>query len=295
MDPSTVLGAAAGCVSSSMSSIAVALQAAEARHVPLDHALRASLLIRLMRRPRWVGGLVLGIVCWPVQVLALLLAPLTVVQPALAFGLVILLAIGARQLGEPVTRRDWVAVGALIGGVGMLAAIGPPQSDEVADPVALAVTLTVIGIVAVLPFAARSRLHGQGLALAAGVAFGWIGISSNLVADALDQGDVVALLAWTVATGVAFGVAMLTQTTALQLRPVTRVVPVVFTMQLVVPVVAAPLVTGEDWSAAPLGAAGILVAVAFTVVATAVLASSPAVAAVEGSAFAGEPPEPAPR
>src|SRR5438105_1238462 len=75
---------------------AIVLQATEARAVPADHGLRLSLLGRLLRRPRWVAGIVLSIAAVALQVLALTLAPLTVVQPADAAGLVLLLTVGSR-------------------------------------------------------------------------------------------------------------------------------------------------------------------------------------------------------
>ena len=37
----------------------------------------------LLKRPRWVAGTVLGILGWPLQLLALSFAPLVIVQPAL--------------------------------------------------------------------------------------------------------------------------------------------------------------------------------------------------------------------
>ena len=43
----------------------------------------------------------------PLHVVALLLAPLTVVQPALASGLLLLLVLGDRMLGERVGSLEW--------------------------------------------------------------------------------------------------------------------------------------------------------------------------------------------
>ncbi len=91
-----------------MYSAGISLQALEARQVAKEHALRIGLLWRLARRPRWMLGITLDAGGWALQTLALTLAPLTLVQPALAVGLVFLLAIGAGGLdvalamsGEP--------------------------------------------------------------------------------------------------------------------------------------------------------------------------------------------------
>src|SRR4051812_10153354 len=78
---------------------AVALQAIEARAVPAARG--AGLLRSLLQRPRWLLATGLAVLGWPLQIAALALAPLTVVQPTLAVGLVLLLALGVRLLHEP--------------------------------------------------------------------------------------------------------------------------------------------------------------------------------------------------
>src|SRR3954470_11575765 len=106
---------------------AVALQAVEARAVA-QRAVGAGLLRALIARPRWVAATALAIAGWPLQVAALALAPLTVVQPALALGLVVLLALGRRMLGEPVGTRALIATAAIAAGVGLLAWAAPDEA-----------------------------------------------------------------------------------------------------------------------------------------------------------------------
>jgi len=69
----------------------IALQALQVREVPGEHGLRLSLIGRLVRNRRWLGATALGLLGWPLEIVALLLAPLTVVQPCLASGLILLL------------------------------------------------------------------------------------------------------------------------------------------------------------------------------------------------------------
>ena len=54
---------------------------------------------------------------WPLQLLALTLAPLVVVQPAMAAGLLVLLLLGERMLNEHAGRREHLAVCAIVLGV----------------------------------------------------------------------------------------------------------------------------------------------------------------------------------
>ena len=78
------VGIAVALVAVFANAFAIVLQAAETRRAPLSDAGRPSLLVRLARRPRWLAGTALLVAAWPLQVLALALAPITVVQPLLA-------------------------------------------------------------------------------------------------------------------------------------------------------------------------------------------------------------------
>jgi drug/metabolite transporter (DMT)-like permease len=119
------LGVACAIVASILFDLAVALQALEARDVPREHGLRPSLLGRLVARPRWLFATLLGGAGWPFHIAALLLAPLTVVQPALASGLLLLLVLGDRMLSERVGRLEVGAVLAIVLGVAGLAWAAP--------------------------------------------------------------------------------------------------------------------------------------------------------------------------
>jgi drug/metabolite transporter (DMT)-like permease len=256
---SVVLGAIAACAASSMYNLGLALQALDAREAPAGDALRAALLLRLARRRRWLAGTALNVLGWPLQTAALLLAPLTVVQPALAFGLALLLVVGARHLHEPVGVREALAVLGILGGVALLAATAPDASTQHAAPVALGAVLGGIGALALVPFALPGR--GVLMTLGAGAALAWSGLSTKLVADALHDGRPLLVLVWAAATGLASGVGLLAEMSALQRRPATQVAPVVFVVQVLVPVLAAPLLVGEHWH----HVAGVLAGIAVVV------------------------------
>jgi drug/metabolite transporter (DMT)-like permease len=242
---SVVLGAGAACAASSLYNLGLALQALDAREAPADDALRPALLLRLVRRGRWLAGTALNLLGWPLQTAALLLAPLTVVQPALAFGLVLLLLVGARHLHERVGVRETLAVLGILAGVALLALVAPDASTHHAGDAALAAVFGGVGVLALLPFALRGG--GVLMTLGAGAALAWSGLSTKLVADALHDGHVTTLLMWAAATGVASGLGLLAEMSALQRRPATQVAPVVFVVQVLVPVLAAPLLVGEHW------------------------------------------------
>jgi drug/metabolite transporter (DMT)-like permease len=273
------LGVAAACMASLLYDLGLAMQALEAREVPAEHSLRLSLLGRLLRRPLWLGGTVVALLGFPLQVLALGWAPLTVVQPALAVGLLLLLAIGVRRLGEHVGRREVTATLAIVAGVTGIALAAPEHTTHHAGGATLAAGLGALGLLCLLPYARRSKAGGSfAVALAAGGAYAWSGISSKLLADQLSSGTALAAAVWLVATALVAGLGMLSEMTALQRHPATRVAPAVFSVQVVVPVLLAPALGGESWSSTPLSGGLLLALLALVALGATALGRSPAVA-----------------
>src|SRR5207247_6139783 len=160
------LGILAAVAASAAYNVAIALQAMEARDVPEEHGLRLSLLLRLLQRPRWLAGAALNFTGWPLQTVALLLAPLTVVQPCLAAGLLLLMLIGARHLHEPVGRREVASIVAILAGVTVLTVASPARSNGDAGATTLVVVLGALGLVAVFPYLISRLRQMSGLPVA---------------------------------------------------------------------------------------------------------------------------------
>src|SRR5665647_598717 len=148
-----LLGAVAAVVASTLYNVGLAVQALDARELPTDHGMRPALLGGLIRRPRWLAGTALTLVGWVAQVVALLLAPLALVQPALAAGLVPLMLIGAYMLHEPVHRRGMLGVAAIIAGVALLAWSAPDRTILDPGKPVFMISLAVIGLGMVVTFA----------------------------------------------------------------------------------------------------------------------------------------------
>lgn len=280
---STVLGALAALAASALFSAGIVLQAVETRRVDSSHSLHFSLIARLMGRPRWVLGTALTLLGFPLHVTALSLAPLTVVQPALASGLLLLLAVGARTPGERVGLREVVGVGAVIAGVVGLTSSAPERGSADTRAGALVVALAVLAAVTLLPYA-LARVRGANdpslATLGAGAAYAFTGITTKLVADGFVDDELAVALAWLAATVAVGALGFLEQLTALQRRSATQVGPVVYVIPVVVPVLLAPLVAGEDWGATPLGGGALVGSLIVACAGTALLSSSPAVHSV---------------
>jgi uncharacterized membrane protein len=285
-----LLGLACACVASVLFDLGVALQALEARTTAHAQALRPSLLARLARSRRWVAGTLVAGSGWPFHVAALVLAPLSVVQPTLAVGLLLLLALGDRMLGERVGVREVVAVLAIVIGVAGMAWAAPGHVSTHGGPARVGPALAVIGAVAISPYVLRRRGVAPSLLvpLAAGCAFAFTGIASKLIADFLQSWSWPDLLLWGPITGVFAALGLLSEMSALQRRPATRVVPIVFVVQICVPVLLAPVLGGESWSDTPLGGVVLVAFLAAVAVGAWLLGSTRAVAGLVAAGHGGE-------
>jgi drug/metabolite transporter (DMT)-like permease len=259
-----------------------ALQALEARHAPAEGALRPALLGHLLRRPVWVGATLLSVAGWPLQVLALQHAPLTLVQPTLALGLLLLLFLGTRILGEHVGRREVAAVVVIIAGVGVIAWAAPNEPGKVPRDAGLVIALALLAAVTLLPYVATvsRRRPIPLLVIGAGAADGLAAFVAKLIAEDLSAERWLAAGAWAAAVATVVGLGVISESTALQRAAATRVAPAVLAMQIAVPVLLAPLVGGESWRATPLGGAVLAAALAIVVGGVAMLARSPLIAKV---------------
>jgi drug/metabolite transporter (DMT)-like permease len=268
----------------------IALQALEARDVPEKHALRVSLIGRLVRNRRWLGATALGLAGWPLEIVALLLAPLTVVQPCLASGLLLLLFLGVTRLGERPGRREYMAVGAIVLGVAGIAWAAPGRTTDHAGSKAIAVALALVAAPVFLPYLLRGRGRRVGVIAVIGAGFGyaWTAIASKLLTDELSAGALLAALAWLATAAASEGLALLSEMSALQRTPATRVAPAMFGVQVTVPVILAPLIFEERWSTTPLGGAALVFFVLVALAGVVLLAGSKAVGAVLESAHADD-------
>jgi hypothetical protein len=280
------LGIVAAVGASLLYNTSIALQALEARRVPGEHALRPSLLGRLVRNRRWLGATGLGLLGWPLEIAALLLAPLTVVQPCLVSGLILLLWLGAMKLGEAPGRREFVAVAAIIAGIAGVAWAAPERTTDHADTAAISLALALVAIPVALPYLLRGRGTAVGFlaVLSAGCGYAWTAIASKLLTDELAAGALLVAAAWLATAIASEGLALLSEMSALQARPATHVAPVMFAVQVLVPVLLAPLIFGESWADTPLGGVALVAFMAVAVSGTVLLAGSRAVGAVIESA-----------
>ncbi len=263
---------------STLYSLGIALQAMDAKQTPQREYLRLGLALDLIKRGRWLLGTGLSLLGWPLQLVAVGLAPLVVVQPAMATGLLVLLVIGERMLGERAGRREHLAVGAIVVGVLGAALCAPPHTYVQASDTVLAIVLGTLGLASLLPYI-MLRLARRPPAMltivGAGLAYGWTGVATVLASNNLHYGFIWVAVAWGLATAAVSATAALSEMSALQSRPAIQVAPVVFVIQTAVPVALAPVVLGEHFTETPLS--GMLLALSLLILmgGAVILARSP--------------------
>jgi drug/metabolite transporter (DMT)-like permease len=286
-----LLGIGVALLAASSYSLGVLLQSLEARDVPESESLKPSLLKNLVSRKRWVLGTLCVILGWFLQAAALGLAPLTVVQPALAVGLFVLLFAGERLSDECVGRREVLAILAIAVGVAGLGFASPKSADGgTAAATVIAPTLGVFAVIALAPYLLRGRKLPMLIVVSAGLAYACSGFMTKFVTEDLSEGHILPGLAWLGGTAFAALIGLMSEMTALQKRSAIRVFPGVLVIQIVLAVLCAPLLAGEQWSTEPLKLVMLGVSLVILAAGTAVLASAGAVAAVVATSESPEPP-----
>ena len=184
-------------VSSSLYAAASALQALEARRAPAAQALRASLLGSSSAASCGWPGRRSSVLGWVLQAVALSLASVALVQPALGLGLIVLLVLGSRLLHERVGAREVAGAVAIAASVGVLAWAGPAEATSFTTGGSWAVAIA-IALTAVAPFALRlaGRAGGLPTSIVAGLGWACVGLATALGVSALSDRRWLLMLAW---------------------------------------------------------------------------------------------------
>lgn len=182
------VGLVLALLSTAALSCAVYLQHSASGALPrlaLGHPLRS--LSYLFTSLRWLAGLMAGLLGLALYILALKFAQLSLVQATLAGG-VGLLALLVRRGGGSLSRLEWVAVAASVGGLLLLGLSLPAGASRAASPgwggpLLWALASMLLAGLAVVPGAAVLR-PGAGLAAAAGLLYSAGNVATKAAVDA---------------------------------------------------------------------------------------------------------------
>jgi drug/metabolite transporter (DMT)-like permease len=151
--------------------------ACAAAPVDIRHPVRSARC--LFASPWFALGMIVATSAWGLHVVALALAPMSVVQVVLASGVVLIAVMAERIFGFAVGRRQWIglgltAVGLILLGVTLPATHGPHSSFSLAAMIAFEAGLFGLGALLIMGprVGAPHEHHGVMLGAAAGVLFG---------------------------------------------------------------------------------------------------------------------------
>ncbi|MFA5889802.1 MAG: DMT family transporter [Actinomycetota bacterium] len=173
------------------------------------------LVLRLLRRRRWLIGVAITLGGFGLQAAAIATGRLVVVEPLLATQVLFALLASVRHSGLSLGRREWFGAAATVVGVGgFLVVAAPTASDSASQFVPWSVPLGGVAVVVIIGVMAASRMGASRraltLALLAGLAFGCSDALIKLVSRIVGDLGVGALLghwglwAWLVISPVAF-------------------------------------------------------------------------------------------
>jgi uncharacterized membrane protein len=130
---------------------------------------------QLFGHRRWRFAFLIGVAGWAFYIVAVHLAPLSLVQAVSAGGIALLAVFAQRALGQPLPRREWVGIGFAVVGLVFLAVslAGGESPTKHGSWLAVAAWFALSGIAAALSIGPVAPLlaSGAGLGLAAGLMY----------------------------------------------------------------------------------------------------------------------------
>ena len=100
-----------------------------------DASARAGVMLRILRSPRWLLGLVLTVGAWGCFAAALALGSLLFVQPLVATGVLVALAVSARLTHARFGRRAWLMAVVLCAGLSVFLVEAAPDGGRSNAPI----------------------------------------------------------------------------------------------------------------------------------------------------------------
>jgi len=264
--------------------LGVALQVRIATEAPRSDSLRFGLLVRLARRPMWLLGILLEILGFALYAAALAHGSLVLVQPLLMLDLVFTLAICAAATRTPLAARDWAGVAATIVGVSVfLVAVAPERSSVAVAGAAgwlmfVTTAAATAGAVAIWGRRSSGIRRSTLLAIAAGLANGFMAVVTKAFAGELEHGVAQTLRSWQPYAVVVAGIfAMLVVQSAYQTGHPSIVLPTINVVDPLVSVLVGVLLFGETLTLTGFRSVAFVASIALAIAGLVVLSRNPLV------------------
>lgn len=135
----------------------------------------------------WISAMALDALGTALFMVALIFAPVSIVEPILTAGIALLAYLAIKKLGEQPSRSDWIAIGMTVLGVVFLAvslAEGMPQGKQYDGFLLAVVTLAIAAGAFAIPMILQRAPRGDlaaGLGISGGLIIGLAGVYSRLL------------------------------------------------------------------------------------------------------------------
>jgi hypothetical protein len=239
--------------------------------VQVRHPLRSA---RALYSSRWFTiGMLIAVASWGLHVTALALAPMSVVQVALAAGVVLIAVMAERMFGFQVGRRQWVglvltAVGLAVLGLTLPTMHGAHSQFSVVAMISFEAGLFGVGGLLIMGprIGGPAQHHGIMLGAAAGILFGVSDSAIKALTGITAAHGLTALLVspWTIVAVCASVVAFYASARGLQDGEAVPVIAVTGTAANIAGIAGGIIVFGDPVAGGPLGVT--LQALAFVLV-----------------------------
>jgi hypothetical protein len=233
--------------------------ACAAPDVDVKHPLRSA---KGLFSSKWFAiGFVVAIGAWVFHVAAMAMAPLSVVQPVIAGGLVFLAVLAERMFGLNLGKRQWLGVGCTAVGLALLAITLPISGNahsgySVAAMISFESTLLVIGTLLVMShkLGVAHEHHGVALGVAAGILFGVSDVAIKALTQTVGAEGAIGLLSpWMAATVIASVLAFYASAGGLQKGEAVPVITLTSAAANVTAISGGILVFGDPLAHTPIG------------------------------------------
>jgi drug/metabolite transporter (DMT)-like permease len=197
----TVLAVGLALLSSFLFALAAALQQREASTLRDDQAGSITMLLILVKRPLWLGGVAADAGGFVAVAAALGVGRLVVVQPLIVTVLLFALPLSARLTGRRVQRSDWAWAVVLTVALAVITVVGDATDGTDEAPtsewlVAAAIAAVPFAVAMIVAGRRRGSIRALMLGIAAGLMFGFNDALISTVTKTLDNGIGAVLTAW---------------------------------------------------------------------------------------------------